>query len=208
MKSGTEKRVSIFIAVLIVAQGLYAVFPLPDIWPLANYSMFSRARPSTAVSDHEIYGLAEDGREVALDHPRAFSPLDRVRLAKGIDRILHREDFVRGQGKRVESVFERLGFLPIDLVWLKGEVEKLLPYQDGEAEVSVADKEKDLAALLDYLLSLYERNRAAGIHHGPAVGSLSLYKTTWDWTDVPLEEVVPRTELVYSAEQGLADGEK
>ena len=88
MKGGTEKRVSIFIAAMIVAQGLYVVFPLPDIWPLSNYSMFSYARPSTATLKYEVYGFTEDGTKTALDHPRVFSPLDRVRLAKGIERIL------------------------------------------------------------------------------------------------------------------------
>lgn len=208
MKGGTEKRVSIFIAVAMVAQGLYAVFPLPDIWPLSNYSMFSRAVPSTAASRYEIYGIAEDEtREAALDHPRAFSPLDRVRLAKGIDRIVRREDFARRQEERVESVFGYLGFLPADGTALKDTVRKLLPYGDGGAGVSEEDKERDLALLLDYLLSRYERNRAAGIHAGPPVARLGLYRTTWDWTDVPPAEVVPRTELVYSAEMGLVGGE-
>lgn len=208
MKGGTEKRVSIFVAVAMVAQGLYAVFPLPDIWPLSNYSMFSRAAPSTAASRYEIHGLAEDGtRTAALDHPRAFSPLDRVRLAKGIDRIVRREDFARRQEERVESVFGYLGFLPAGGEALKDTVRKLLPYGDGGAGVSEEDKEKDLALLLDYLLSRYERNRAAGIHDGPPAGKLGLYRTTWDWTDVPPAEVVPRTELVYSAERGLVGGE-
>ena len=193
---------------MMVAQGLYAVFPLPDIWPLSNYSMFSRAEPSTAASRYEIHGLAEDGtRTAALDHPMAFSPLDRVRLAKGIDRILRREDFARRQEERVESVFGHLGFLPAGGTALKDAVRKLLPYGDGGAGVSEEDRERDLALLLDYLLSRYERNRTAGIHDGPPAGKLGIYRTTWDWTDVPLSEVVPRTELVYSAERGLVDGE-
>ena len=207
MKGGTEKRVSIFIAVMMIAQGLYVVFPLPDIWPLSNYSMFSRAGPLTEASKHEIYGMAEDGREIPLDHPRAFSPLDRVRLEKGIKRILERERFVLRQEKRVESVFGRLSFLPMDRTALKETVRKLLPYKDGGAGISAEDKEKDLALLLDYLLLSYERNRTAGIHDGPPVEKLGLYRTTWDWTDVPPEEVVPRTELVYSAERGLLGGE-
>ena len=206
MKGGTEKRVSMFIAAMIVVQGLYVVFPLPDIWPLSNYSMFSRAYPYTVASKHEIYGLTEDGREIALDHPRAFSPLDRVRLAKGIERILRREDFARKQEKRVRSVFGYLSFLPVDRTVLEDAVRKLLPYKDGMAGISVGDKENDLALLLDYLLSRYEKNRTAGVHDGPPVEKLGLYRTTWDWTDVTPGEVVPRTELVYSAERGLVDG--
>lgn len=207
MKDGTEKRVSIFIAVMIVAQGLYVVFPLPDIWPLSNYSMFSYARPSTATSKYEIYGLTEDGTKTALDHPRAFSPLDRVRLAKGIERIIRREDFVRKQEKRVRSVFGYLSFLPIGETVLEDAVRRLLPYKDDDAGISAEDKEKDLALLLDYLLSCYERNRMAGIHDGLPVERLGLYRTMWDWTDIPPGEVVPRMELVYSAERGLVDGE-
>ena len=166
MKGGTEKRVSIFIAAMIVAQGLYVVFPLPDIWPLSNYSMFSYARPSTATSKYEVYGLTEDGTKTALDHPRAFSPLDRVRLAKGIERILHREDFARKQEKRVRSVFGYMNFLPIGQE-VEDTVRRLLPYKDDSGGISAEDKEKDLALLLDYLLSCYEQNRMAGIHDGP-----------------------------------------
>ena len=205
MKSGIEKRVWIIIAVLVLAQGLYVVFPLPDIWPLSNYTMFSKARPSTTVSKHEIYGLTQGGESLALNHPEAFSPLDRVRLAKGIRRILERERFVRGQEERVEAVFRRLSFLPVNQDGLKRSVRKLLPYRESTA---LGDREKELGALLDYLLSQYERNRAAGIHDGPPVTELSLHKTTWDWTDVPPGEVVPKRELVHSAEQGLIDGEK
>ena len=202
MKGGIEKRVGIFIAVMVIAQGLYTVFPLPDVWPFSNYSMFSRARSSLAVSKHEIYGLTKDGKEIALDHPEAFLPLDRVRLRKGINRILDRESFVRKQEKRVEAVFGRLSFLPVDQGDLKKAVRKLLPYKDG-ATVLARDREKDLRALFDYLLSQYEHNRAEGIHDGPPVTKLSLYRITWDWTEVPPEEVVPKTELIYSDEHGL-----
>ena len=205
MKSGIEKRAWILIAVLAVTQGLYVVFPLPDVWPLSNYSMFSRARPSTVALKHEIYGLTEDGREVPLDHPEAFSPLDRVRLAKGIRRILERELFVRRQEERVEAVFRRLGFLPVDQAGLKQTVRRLLPYRENAASW---DREKELGVLFDYLLSQYERNRAAGIHDGPPVTELSLHKTTWDWTNVPPDKVVARTEIVYSAGKRLVDGEK
>lgn len=205
MKSGIEKRTWIIIAVLALAQGFYVVFPLPDIWPLSNYTMFSRAWPSTTVSKHEIYGLTESGEEVALNHPEAFSPLDRVRLAKGIRRILERERFVRGQEERFEAVFGHLAFLPVDQVRLRQSIKQLLPYRNGTDAV---DKEKEMGALLDYLLLQYERNRAAGIHDGLPVAELSLYRTTWDWTDLPPGKVVPRRELVYSVEQGLIDGKK
>lgn len=208
MKDGIEKRVKIFIAVLIVAQGLYVVFALPDIWPLSNYSMFSKAESSTVTWKHEIYGLTENGREVVLDHPEAFSPLDRVRLGKGIRRILEREHFVRKQEKRVESVFGRLSFLPVDQVVLRETIGRLLPYKDGVAGFSAREKERDLRELFDYLFSRYERNRNAGIHDGPPVTEISLRKTTWDWTHSPPEKVVPETELLYSAEYGLIDGEK
>ena len=207
MKDGTEKLAGIFITILVVAQGLYVVFPLPDIWPLSNYSMFSRAGYSSTASKHEIYGVTEDGRKTALDHPEAFSPLDRVRLRKGINRILHRRDFVRKQEKRVESILGHLDFLPVDRDALKETVRKLLPYKDAGA-VSDGDREKDLRVLLDYLISRYESNRVAGIHDGPPVTKLNLYKIAWDWTEAPPEKVVPRIELIYSEESGLIDGEK
>lgn len=205
MKSGIKERAWIIIAVLALGQGFYVVFPFPDIWPLSNYTMFSRARPSTTVSKHEIYGLTGIGEEVVLNHPEAFSPLDRVRLAKGIRRILERERFVRRQEERFEAVFGHLAFLPVDQVRLRRSVRRLLPYRDG---TDSGDREKEMGVLLDYLLSQYERNRAAGIHDDPPVTELALYRTMWDWTDLPPGKVVPRRELVYSAEQGLLDGKK
>ena len=66
MKGGTENRVSIFIAVLVVGPGLFVVFPLPDIWPLENYSMFSGVRPSTVVFRYELRDAVRDRREVTL----------------------------------------------------------------------------------------------------------------------------------------------
>ena len=203
--TGRKKHVKILIIALIIMQGLYVIFPLPDIWPFSNYSMFSRANPATVVSSFEFYGLASDGREIPLNHGETFSPFDRVRLKKGINRILNREYFIHKQEKRLESVFKRLRFLPVNHIKLKETIRRLLPYKKDTADVAV--EEKELRILFDYLLAQYEYNRGVKLHSGPPIVSMNLYVTKWDWTDMPPEEVLPETKLVYSTEYGLVENE-
>lgn len=202
--SFASKRIKIFIITLITVQGLYVVFPLPDIWPFSNYSMFSKAAPATVASSFEFYGLTGDGKEVLIDSGEAFLPLDKVRLKKGINRILNRESLVRKQEKKLNSILKRLRFLPVDQAYLRENARRLLPYKkDGV----VADKEKELRLLFDYLFFLYEHNREEEVHGGPPVVSMNLYLTTWDWTDAPPREVFPETRLIYSSEYGLSGDE-
>jgi len=53
-----SRKAEIFIiTALITIQGLYVIFPLPDIWPFSNYSMFSKASPSTLASSFKFYGI-------------------------------------------------------------------------------------------------------------------------------------------------------
>ena len=194
----------VFVITLITIQGLYVVFPLPDIWPFSNYSMFSKANPVTVASSFEFRGLTSDGKEVPLDGKKAFLPLDKVRLEKGINRILKRESLVRKQEKELESALKLLSFLPVDDAFLEKNGRLLLPYKKDAA---VADREKELHILFDYLLSQYEDNREKKLHGGPPVVSMNLYLTRWDWTDVPPQEVSPESRLVYSSEYGLSEDE-
>lgn len=199
-----SRHVEIFIIILIIIQGLYVVFPLPDIWPFSNYSMFSKANPVTVASSFQFYGLTSDGKEVSLDSKKVFLPLDKVRLEKGINRILNRESFAQKQEKELESALNRLRFLPVDHVSLKENVRRLLPYKKS---VAVGDKEKELRILFDYLLAQYEHNREEELHGGPPIVSMNLYLTKWDWTNIPPQEVIPETKLVYSSEYGLHENE-
>ena len=204
MKKSTERHVGIFIAVMVAAQGLYVAFPLPDLWPFSNYTMFSKVASSTSTSRYVVYGTTEEGRNVVLDQPRAFSPLDRVRFGKGVERILNRDRFMARQRERVDAVFGRLDFLPNGLsAGMRKTVEGMLPYGPASSDALARDAEGDIRGLLAYLLSCYERNRREGIHDGPPVSSLSLYRVTWDWTGVSPEKVKPRRELVYSDAGGL-----
>lgn len=199
-----SRCVEVFVITLITIQGLYVVFPLPDIWPFSNYSMFSKANPVTVASSFEFRGLTREGKEVMLDSKKAFLPLDKVRLEKGISRILNRESLVRKQEKEVESALKLLGFLPVDNAFLEKNVRLLLPYKKDAA---AADKEKELHILFDYLLSQYEDNRREKLHPGPPIVSMNLYLTKWDWTEVPPQEVFPDSRLVYSSEYGLSEDE-
>lgn len=200
-----KKRIKIFITVLITIQGLYVVSPFPDIWPFSNYSMFSKANPVTAASNFEFYGLTNDGKEILLDSKQAFLPLDRIRLKKGVTRILNREYFVSKQEENLESTLKRLRFLPADHSNLKESIRRyLLPYnKNGTAQ----DKEKELGIVFDYLLSQYEHNREIKLHDGPPIVSMNLYLTKWDWTNTPPRQVVPETKLVYSSKYGLSEDE-
>lgn len=199
-----SRGVEIFVITLITLQGLYVVFPLPDIWPFSNYSMFSKANPVTVASSFEFHGLTREGKEIMLDTKKAFLPLDKVRLEKGITRILNRESLVQRQEKKLESAFKRLSFLPVDKAFLKENVRRLLPYKKNAA---VADKEKELHILFDYLLAQYEHNRKEKLHADPPIVSMNLYLTKWDWTDVPPQEVLTESKLVYSSEYGLSEDE-
>ncbi len=199
-----RRHVEIFIITLVTIQGLYVIFPLPDIWPFSNYSMFSKANPVTVASSFEFYGLTSDGEEVLLDDRKAFLPLDKVRLEKGIIRILNWKSFARKQEKELESVLKRLSFLPVDQADLKESVRHLLPYKKSGA---VGHSEEELRILFDYLLAQYEHNREEELHPGPPIVSMNLYLNRWDWTDTPPREVLPETKLVYSSEYGLPGNE-
>ncbi len=111
--TGRSRKAGIFIiTALITVQGLYAIFPLPDIWPFSNYSMFSKANPSTVASGFEFRGLTRDGKEVPLDSQKVFLPFDKVRLEKGVKRILERDSFVQKQEKNLESILRHLQSAP------------------------------------------------------------------------------------------------
>lgn len=200
-----SRHVEIFIIILITIQGLYVVFPLPDIWPFSNYSMFSKANPVTVASSFQFYGLTSDGKEVSLDSKKVFLPLDKVRLEKGINRILNRESFAQKQEKELESALKHLSFLPVvDRTDLKESIRYLLPYKRSGA---VGGTEKELRILFDYLLAQYEHNREEKLHYSPPIVSMNLYLTKWDWTNVPPQKVLPETKLVYSSEYGLSENE-
>ncbi len=188
-KAAKSRKAEIFIiTILITIQGLYVIFPLPDIWPFSNYSMFSEANLSTVASSFKFYGITSDGKEVLLDGKKVFLPFDKVRLEKGINRVLKRELFVRKQEKNLESALGYLQFLPVNQNNLKEDIRRLLPYKKSDVAV---DEEKELRILFDYLLSQYERNREAELHGGPPIVSMNLYLTKWDWTDTPPQEVHP-----------------
>ena len=119
MSDKRKKYITIFIITLIVLQGIYVFVPLPDIWPIANYSMFSKSKVKTVASKLEIRGVNDNGSEVVLSIHKHFYPLDRIRLSKGISRILDSEKYKERNEKRVDLFVEYLEFLPVDKTKLK-----------------------------------------------------------------------------------------
>jgi len=81
-----KKLIVIFVTTLIGLQGMYVVFPLPEIWPLSSYPMFSRPYRKYATYI-EIRGVTAKGREFSLDISKYFYPFNRTKLLSGILRI-------------------------------------------------------------------------------------------------------------------------
>lgn len=75
----------------------------------------------------------------------------------------------------MSEILGHLGFLPVDEVRLRRSTRLLLPYRDG---TDTGDREKEMGPLLDYPFLQYERNRETGLHDGPLVTELGLYRTT------------------------------
>ena len=153
MSDTRKKYITVFIITLIVLQGIYVFVPLPDIWPIANYSMFSKSRVKTVASKLEIRGVNDDGNETVLNISKHFYPLDRIRLSKGISRILDSEKYREKSEKRVSTAIEYLDVLPVDKAKLKKIIEEKLLY-DNKFE----NKEGSLDELFLYLLTQYDLN--------------------------------------------------
>jgi len=206
MSEKRKKYITVFIVTLIVLQGIYVIAPLPDIWPIANYSMFSKSKVKTVASKMEIRGVAENGNEIVLTIPKHFYPLDRIRLSKGISRILDSERYKEKNEKRVNQFVEYMEFLPVDKMRLKESIEKKLLYEN-----KFENKEEALNILFDYLLEQYKHN--GSLYKGKSesfaeLRELKLYRVYWDWTDKQPGDVVPVSKLIYTTKSGLIKDEQ
>ena len=199
MKNSAGKHAKVFIFVLIIIQGLYVIFPLPDIWPISNYSMFSKAKVKTVASKLEIRGVTRNGDELFLDANDHFHPLGNSRINKGISRILNNMQYKRKNEKRIDRIIGYLDFMPINKTMLKKEIQNKLLY-DNE----IKDKEDAMNKLFSYLLAQYKPN-AEMSSADPVIEiyELRLYRVKWDWTETPIHEVIQDEELIYSTTAGL-----
>ena len=139
MKNSAGKRAKVFIVALIAIQGLYVIFPLPDIWPISNYSMFSRAKVKTVASKLEIRSVTKNGDELLLNANDHFRPLGNSRINKGISRILNDVGYRRKNEKRIDRIIGYLDLLPINKTMLKERMQNKLLY-DNEIKNNVGSK--------------------------------------------------------------------
>ena len=205
MSDKRKKHITIFIITLIVLQGIYVVVPLPDIWPIANYSMFSKSKVKTVASKLQIRGVDEEDREVVLNIPEHFYPLDRIRLSKGLSRILDSEKYKERNERRVDQFIEYLDFLPVDKTKLKKSIESKLLYEN-----KFENKEKALETVFAYLSAQYNYNNLNNKNESDAfdkINELRLYRVYWDWTDSQPEDIAPEAKLIYSTKTGLVQDE-
>ena len=197
MSDQRKKYIKIFIVTLVILQGLYVIIPLPDIWPIANYSMFSRSKVKTVASRMEIRGVKEDGNEVTLSVSEDFYPLDSIRLSRGINRILDSEKYRAKNEKRIEQVVKFLGFLPFDKAQLREMISNNLVYE------SKFDNEEDAMNELFYFLLLQYSYNNDNSERFDNLEELKLYRVYWDWTDTEPENVTSTEKLLYSTKTGL-----
>ena len=199
MKNSVGKRAKIFIVALIVIQGLYVILPLPDIWPISNYSMFSRAKVKTVASKLEIRGVTKNGDELLLNANDHFRPLGDSRINKGISRILNDAGYKRKNEKRIDRIIGYLDFLPISKTRLKEGIQNKLLYDN-----KIKNKKEAMDKLFSYLLAQYKLNaEISGTDSVMEIYELRLYRVKWDWTEIPIHNVIQNEELIYSTTAGL-----
>ena len=199
MINSAEKRAKVFIVALIVIQGLYVIFPLPDIWPISNYSMFSGAKVKTVPSKLEIRGVIKNGDELLLNSDDHFRPLGNSRINKGVSRILNDVVYKRKNEKRIDRIIGYLDFLPIDKTMLKEGIQSKLLYDN-----KIKNKEEAMDKLFSYLLAQYKLNaEMSGADPVIEIYELRLYRVKWDWTETPIHNVIQDEKLIYSTTAGL-----
>lgn len=190
--NGRRKAVTRFITALLVLQGLYVIFPLPDIWPLSNYSMFSRTSGERVASSIQIAGVSKNG-EIELNAADIL-PFDIVRLEKGISRIINNGgQYERKDESRINLVADAFAFLPFDGRRLKRFIKNKLLYNRGGKSA-----EEDLDSVFNYLFAQYKRNGGA-----EKFSEMKLYEIRWDWTGVKPAAARDERVLIYSTKKEM-----
>ncbi len=191
--NGRKKSVKRFISAILILQGLYVVFPLPDIWPVSNYPMFSRASGASVVYSKQIVAVTKDGeRELRATD---IAPFDIVRLSKGIDRITHGDRFAEKDDRRINRIIDALQLSLSDGESVRRFIKTKLLYQKNAGSV-----EDELKTVFQYLSEQYKRNG------GPDdFSEIRLYNIRHDWTDVPPLSAETEKILIYSTKTGMGE---
>ncbi len=188
--NGRKKAVTRFIIALLTLQGLYVLFPLPDIWPVSNYSMFSRASKSRFAESIQVVGITKNG-EVRLT-AQDVKPVRFSKIRKGIKRIIYKERYESRNEKRINRIAGALD-PPFDKAALKEFINKKLLYGDGGGS-----REEKLESVFRYLSAQYKRNGGSG-----DFSEMRLYRARWDWTDVKPSHARMERTLIYSTKTGI-----
>jgi len=186
-----KKSVKRFISAILIVQGLYVLFPLPDIWPVSNYSMFSHVSTDSVTYSKKIVVVTEYGeRDLGAAD---ITPFDTVRLSKGIDRIVRRNEFVEKNEKRINRIIDALNISSSGGEFMRHFIKTKLLYQRNAKSA-----EDELKTVFQYLSEQYKRNG------GPDdFSEMRLYEIRHDWTDVPPPSARSEKILVYSTKTGM-----
>ena len=200
-KSHRKKYVNIFIITLIIIQGIYVFFPLPELWPISSYAMYSRSIVKTVTSRIDIKGVREDSSEFSLIIPKHTNPLERVKLKAIVQKIMESENNKIWRTKNINKAIEILDFLPIKKERLRELIGTNIFYSEGFEE-----KEKAFDELSMLLLAQYKYNSDKSLwrdKNSEIFNELRFYIVYWDWTDTDLDKVSPEEKLLYSTKSGL-----
>jgi hypothetical protein len=97
------------IIVLILIQGIYAVRPMPKVWPFSNYPMFSYSGElDTIAYSIRLTGITPDGREITLPYSYCFLPLDRISFS---NTMLYNSRNTEKQHKVMDALLRELFIL-------------------------------------------------------------------------------------------------
>jgi hypothetical protein len=76
----------------LIAGSAYDIVTDQEHWPFSQYPMFSGTWKSQTFTWLRLFGVTEDGREVALDANRYIAPFDQSRLPKALRRMMDERD--------------------------------------------------------------------------------------------------------------------
>jgi hypothetical protein len=83
--------INLFLVVMI-AGSVYDIAADREHWPFSDYPMFSGVWRSPTFTWLRLFGVAADGREIALDANAYIAPFDQSRLPKALKRMLEERD--------------------------------------------------------------------------------------------------------------------
>lgn len=80
------------VILFILGASTYDIVRDEEHWPFSQYPMFNRATNSRELVRMRLYGVTQDGQEIALIRYRDVFPFDQSRLSKGLGSLGDRPD--------------------------------------------------------------------------------------------------------------------